>query len=146
MLSRVSSLARDELFYHLSILSTFGPILPESLWYYSQNLDFFCLAFVLQTQLVISCAYLKNKVSDLDPEGKIKGKLRLTNKIWGYFFVENIFFKSVFFTFKRGVQINLMILLTWIRILIHQILRIRIPSIRIHSLNKLISNLYWLTN
>ena len=82
----------------------------------------------------------------MDPEGKIKGKLRLTNKIWGYFFVENIFFKPVFFTFKRGVQINLMISLTWIRILIPQILWILIPSIRIHSLNKLISNLYWLTN
>ena len=72
---------------------------------------------------------------------KMKEKLSLTNKYFGYFFKPETnkvaFLKGLgndlkifffFLTFKRWFEIKLVISLSWIRIRIDQILKIRIRS------------------
>ena len=68
---------------------------------------------------------------------KMRGKAEVKQKILGFFLKEIIFFKleplkglgldmKLFFFIKRWIEINLVMLLTWIRNRIHQILWIRI--------------------
>ena len=57
-----------------------------------------------------------------------------TNRIRITLSTARLYIIKVFFTYKGQVELNLVILLTWIRICIHKILRIRIriQSMRIH--------------